>query len=356
MTEASSMCLATGKRVAIVGSGNWGSAVARIVATNVKGMADYENIVKMWTFEEVVEGRKLTEIINEKHENVKYLPGVALPETVVACADLVEGCKDADVLVFVVPHQFLPRVLDSLKGKVKSGAVGLSLIKGLEVGPEGPKLLSEMIETSLALPPVAVLMGANVAADVVQDNFVEATMACRDENISRRLSPLFDCPSFRIQTVTDVTSVELCGAVKNVIAMGGGFCDGLDLGTSTKAAILRKGMVEMAHLCQKYNSEFSFELMMESCGVADVIATSFGGRNRRCAEEFVRRTVAGRQDASWDKVEQDLLNGQKLQGLGTLDELVTCIDALDCAQEFPLFYRIHGISRRGQDVRSIVQW
>jgi glycerol-3-phosphate dehydrogenase (NAD+) len=215
-------------------------------------------------------------------------------------------------------------------------------------------LLSDMITSELSLP-VAVLMGANVARDVVQDAFVEATLACQDASLSQELAKIFDCPSFRIQTTTDVTSVELCGAVKNVIAMGGGFCDGLDMGPSTKAAILRRGMVEMAGLCQKFSKEFDYTIMMESCGVADVIATSFGGRNRRCSEEYVRRKLSG-NEFTWKDIERDMLNGQKLQGLGTLDELVECIDNLGCKEEFPLIDRIYGISRRDEPPASIVSW
>ena len=121
------------KRVAIVGSGNWGSAIARTVASNIKTIDSFEDEVKMWTFEEQIDGKNLTDIINNENENVKYLPGIKLPKTVRACPDLVESCEDADILVFVVPHQFLPRVLDNMKDKIKSDAVGISLIKGLNI-------------------------------------------------------------------------------------------------------------------------------------------------------------------------------------------------------------------------------
>lgn len=353
---ATSLAVAgNGKRVAIVGSGNWGSAIARTVATNVANLDGYVDEVKMWVYEEEIEGRKLTEIINEDHENVKYLPGIKLPRTVRACPDLLDGCADADVLVFVVPHQFLPHVLNDLKGHVKGGAIAVSLIKGLEVGANGPQLLSSMIQDALGLPPVAVLMGANVANDVVKDDFVEATLACRDAHVSQSLKPIFDSSSFRIQTATDVASVELCGAVKNVIAMGGGFCDGLDLGTSTKAAILRLGLQEMARLCKKFSPDFCMDLMMESCGVGDLIATSFGGRNRRCSSEYARRKCET-GSADWVEIEKEMLNGQKLQGLGTLDEVVACLDHLGWRDEFPLIYRIHGIARQGLDPKTIVKW
>jgi glycerol-3-phosphate dehydrogenase (NAD+) len=83
----------------------------------------------MWVYEEEVEGGKLSEIINTRHENVKYLPGKKLPENVRAVTDLLKTCEDADILIFVVPHQFVNRICDQLKGKLKKGAIAISLIK-----------------------------------------------------------------------------------------------------------------------------------------------------------------------------------------------------------------------------------
>ena len=349
---ALSMAGLSKKRVAIVGSGNWGSAIARTVAKNVVEMDDYEDEVKMWTFEELVDGRNLSEIINSENENVKYLPGIKLPKSVVAVPDLVDSCNDADVLVFVVPHQFLPRVLDTMKDNIKSDAVGISLIKGLNIDENGPNLLSTMIQKKLGLSSVAVLMGANVAADVVKDDFVEATLGCPDIDVGNGLKPIFDCPTFRITCISDVPTVEICGAVKNVIAMGGGFCDGMGLGTSTKAAVLRRGLVEMCELCKKLSSSFNYATVLESCGVADVIATSFGGRNRKCAAEYARLRCEG-LPASWETIETEILGGQKMQGLGTLDEVIQWIDTLGCQSDFPLIYNIYGISRKDAALDSL---
>merc|ERR1711980_86579 len=103
----------------------------------------------MWVFEEMVNGRKLSEIINAVHENMKYLPGHKLPENVLAIPDLVEAARDADILVFVIPHQFVAKVCDTIKGKIKADAVGISLIKGVDEGPDGLKLISDVIQEKL---------------------------------------------------------------------------------------------------------------------------------------------------------------------------------------------------------------
>ena len=118
------------KKVCIVGSGNWGSAIARLVGANTARFPDrFVSDVNMWVFEEMVEGRKLTEIINTEHENVKYLPGRALPPNIIAVPDISDAALDADILIFVLPHQFISRACSPLKGKLKAGATGLSLIK-----------------------------------------------------------------------------------------------------------------------------------------------------------------------------------------------------------------------------------
>lgn len=124
------------EKVCIVGSGNWGSAIATLVGRNCERLPYFENTVNMWVYEEdvVVDGveqQKLTEVINSRNENVKYLPGVRLPANIVAVADLKEACRDATLLIFVLPHQFLPKLLPIIRASAHSSCRGVSLIKGL---------------------------------------------------------------------------------------------------------------------------------------------------------------------------------------------------------------------------------
>jgi glycerol-3-phosphate dehydrogenase (NAD+) len=123
-------------KVCIIGSGNWGSAIATLVGRNCERLPFFESQVNMWVFEEMVEledgsQKKLTEIINSRHENVKYLPGIPLPSNVVATPDLAEACRDATLLIFVLPHQFLPRLLPVIRESAHPTCRGVSLIKGL---------------------------------------------------------------------------------------------------------------------------------------------------------------------------------------------------------------------------------
>jgi glycerol-3-phosphate dehydrogenase (NAD+) len=120
----------------------------------------------MWVFEELVEGKKLTEIINTKHENIKYLPGIKIPENIIAVPDPIETVKDASVLVFVTPHQYLASLCEKLQPYVNpTKTIGVSLVKGMYVDEHGPVLCSDMISSKLGID-CSVLMGANVADEV----------------------------------------------------------------------------------------------------------------------------------------------------------------------------------------------
>jgi glycerol-3-phosphate dehydrogenase (NAD+) len=147
-------------KVCIVGSGNWGTTIAKVVAENTREHADlFEREVQMWVYEEEVQvskdskhfdagsnqRKKLTQLINDLHENVKYLPNIPLPDNIVANPDLVDAVKDATVLVFNLPHQFIAKTCDTIRGKIMPFARGISCIKGLEVTEEKCELFSDWI-------------------------------------------------------------------------------------------------------------------------------------------------------------------------------------------------------------------
>ncbi|CAE8606690.1 unnamed protein product, partial [Polarella glacialis] len=161
------------------------------------------------------------------YENVKYLPGIELPQNLQAEPSAVAAVKGANILVFVLPHKFLPKLLDSLQGAILPDAVAVSLIKGyLEVNREDATLRTgtQTISEKLGIN-CAVLNGANVASDVAHDQFAEATLGCAEEEQALVLSRLFNAPQFSVRTSPDVLGVELFGGLKNVVALAAGFCD-----------------------------------------------------------------------------------------------------------------------------------
>ncbi|KGL73795.1 Glycerol-3-phosphate dehydrogenase 1-like, partial [Tinamus guttatus] len=298
-----------------------GSAIAKIIGSNVQKSNRFDPVVKMWVFEEIINGRKLSEIINSEHENVKYLPGYKIPKNVarapawVAVPDVAEAASGADVLVFVLPHQFIGRICEQIAGQIKPGAFGISLIKGIDEGPEGLRLISDIIREKLDIE-ISVLMGANIAKEVAEEKFCETTIGCKNEKQGQIFKELLQTPNFRITVVDDCDTVEICGALKNIVAVGAGFCDGLDFGDNTKAAVIRLGLMEMVAFAKMFcRGPVSIATFLESCGVADLITTCYGGRNRKVAEAFART------GKSIEELENEMLNGQKLQGPQTSVEV-----------------------------------
>lgn len=327
-------------RVSVIGSGSWGSVAAKLVAFNTLNLSSFHDEVKMWVFEETLQsGEKLTDAINRTNENVKYLPGIKLGKNVIADPDLDNAVKDANMLVFVTPHQFIDNICKSLVGKVRSDAEAISLIKGMEVKIEGPCLISTYISEQLGIN-CSVLMGANLASEIAEEKFSEATVGYgNNREIAEQWVQLFTTPYFMVTPVQDVEGVELCGTLKNVVAIAAGFVDGLDMGNNTKAAIIRFGLREMREFCKLLFSSVKDDTFFESCGVADVITTCFGGRNRKVAEAFARN--GGKR--SFDELEAEMLQGQKLQGVTTVREVYEVLRHRGLLELFPLFATVHEI-------------
>ena len=163
------------KRVGVIGSGNWGTTAARLIAENVQRLDDFDDTVKMWVFDEKVHGESLVKIINTAHENVKYLPGYSLPETLVAYPNVLDVVKTCNYLVFVFPHQFLESTLKEIEGHLVKGAVGLSLIKGVTFHDGEIELVPDTIERVLNIK-CGGLMGANIANDIASKDYCETTV------------------------------------------------------------------------------------------------------------------------------------------------------------------------------------
>eukprot|EP00920_Eleutheroschizon_duboscqi_P024528 GHVT01060916.1.p1 GENE.GHVT01060916.1~~GHVT01060916.1.p1 ORF type:complete len:201 (-),score=39.84 GHVT01060916.1:468-1070(-) len=157
-------------------------------------------------------------------------------------------------------------------------------------------------------------------------------------------------PYFRVSGVPDVAGVEVCGAVKNVVALAAGFCDGLGLGTNTKSAIIRLGVEEVKLFATMFFDGITQETFFESCGLADVITTCFGGRNVRCAKEFV--VHGGRK--TWEQIETEFLDGQKLQGTLTTKEIYEVLEANGVTKMFPLFKATYRVAFEGAPPSTIL--
>lgn len=281
------------------------------------------------------------------------MPGFKIPENVIAVPNLREAAKDASILIFVIPHQFLPAALAQLQSaKLADGCRAVSLIKGLCEDASKCEPVSRVISNALGGMEVSVLMGANIANEVAREQFCESTLGVRSKEGALLLCKLFnDQRSFRVSPVEDVYGVELCGALKNVVALAAGFVDGLlESGCSdnAKAAVVRIGLGEMRRFISILHPETKAETIFESCGIADLLTTCYGGRNRRIAQEHAACGGA----RSIEELERDLLNGQRLQGPSTAAHVYRKLKQLNQAEEFPLFSVVHRICAGEESVRN----
>jgi glycerol-3-phosphate dehydrogenase (NAD+) len=349
-------------QVCVIGSGNWGSTAAKIIGENIlTGEASrfFAPEVRMWVFEEEVKQangsmRKLSEIINVDHQNVKYLPGIRLPNNVKAVPDLKEAVEGSHVLIWVLPHQFIPRTANSVKDVIHPKAISVSMVKGgVDIAKDGLKLCSETI-AEIVGHSVSVIMGANVANEVARGDFCEATVGATDAMTGAVHQMCFNSKSFSVNVVDEVASVELCGAIKNVVALAAGFTDGLGMGSNTKAAVVRLGLKEMEAFIRHFYPKTSTHVFSESCGVADLITTCFAGRNRKCAEAFAASRIEGKS-REWADIEAELLGGQKLQGVLTAEEIYPLIELHGLEAQLPLICATYRIACKGAHPKGLLE-
>jgi len=263
-------------KVAVLGNGSWGTAFSMV-------LADAGAAVLLW-------GRRaeLAATINGAHENPDYLPGIALPESIVATADPAQALDLAQVVVLAVPSQTLRENLTRWSALLPEGAVLVSLMKGIELGTT--RRMSEVIaETTGAGPDrIAVVSGPNLAKEIAQRQPAASVVACADEAVAEKLQQVCLTGYFRPYTNTDVVGVELGGAVKNVIALAVGMAKGMGMGDNSQASIITRGLAEITRLGLAQGADAA--TFAGLAGVGDLVATCMSplSRNRTFGENLGR--------------------------------------------------------------------
>lgn len=263
-------------RVAVIGAGSWGTALA-VHASR----AGHE--VLLWAREpEVVEG------INRQHRNPLFLREVLLPEKVAATSSLAQAGSWAEVIFFVVPVQFARQVLRELRLHLSAHCAVVSASKGIEVG--SLQRMDELVAQELRLPldQFVALSGPTFAKEVAAGLPAAAVLAGQRAELVQQLQEAFSTPCLRLYRSADVVGVELAGALKNVIAIAAGMATGLGLGHNALAALLTRGLHEIARLGMRLGGQP--ETFRGLAGMGDLVLTCTGqlSRNRAVGERLGR--------------------------------------------------------------------
>ncbi len=253
-------------KVAVIGAGSWGTALAAAVLSN-----NFEQ-VSLWCRRE-----ELARAINHSRENEEYLPGVKIPENVIATASLQQAIEDKGLLVFSVPSAHLRGVSQAVCPLMSKADV-VNTAKGLE--PKTLQRLTEVLEEELGskAESVAVLSGPNHAEEVGLGMPSATVIAGPDADSAMRLQDAFITPNFRVYTNTDVIGVELGGALKNIIALAAGVADGMGFGDNTKAMLMTRGLFEMVRLGRALGADT--RTFSGLSGIGDLIATCTSKHSR----------------------------------------------------------------------------
>ena len=258
-------------RAAVLGTGSWGTTFAAV-------LADAGCEVALW-------GRRgdICQEISAHHRNEEYLPGVRLPDAVRATTDAVEALRGADLVAVALPAQVVRATLEPLNGLVGPGTVVVSLMKGVELSSD--RRMSELLGEVLGVPDerLAVVSGPNLAREIAQRQPTATVVASTSVATARRVAQACASSYFRPYTNTDVVGVELCGAVKNVIAVAVGIAQGSGFGFNTMATVVTRGLVEITRLGLALGADA--ETFAGLAGMGDLVAT--------CASPLSRNHALG---------------------------------------------------------------
>ncbi len=258
-------------KCAVVGAGAWGTALADLLRRN-------GHDVNVWAFEPDV-----AESIRETRENKRFLKGNKLAPGIAASNDLAAVLNGANLVVFATPSQVLRAIASKAAECFPNGAPSIVATKGLEMGTFA--LMTDVVRTEIPQSPVVALSGPSFAVEVVRCLPTAVVIASENSAAAATAQKTFNSPYFRTYTHNDVIGVELGGALKNVMAVATGVCDGLGLGFNARAALITRGLAEMTRLGVALGADA--RTFAGLAGVGDLVLTCTGSlsRNREVGVE-----------------------------------------------------------------------
>ncbi|AWK73214.1 MULTISPECIES: NAD(P)H-dependent glycerol-3-phosphate dehydrogenase [Rhodococcus] len=319
-------------KAAVLGAGSWGTAFAKV-------LADAGTDVTMWA-----RRAEVAESIAGRHENVDYLPGVALPSTLTATDDAAAALDGADFVVLAVPSQSLRSNLAEWSPMIGEDATLLSLAKGIETGTL--MRMSQVIVQVTGADPgrVAVLSGPNLAREIAIEQPAATVIACTDSTRALALQKASATGYFRPYTNSDVIGCEIGGACKNVIALACGMAAGSGLGDNTIASIITRGLAEIIRLGVALGAKPT--TLAGLAGVGDLVAT--------CSSPLSRNRSFGERLGQGGSMEtaQEATHGQVAEGVKSCSSVRALASSYDV--EMPLTDAVHRVCHEGLVVQDAI--
>ncbi|MCQ4119277.1 NAD(P)H-dependent glycerol-3-phosphate dehydrogenase [Rhodococcus tibetensis] len=319
-------------KAAVLGAGSWGTAFAKV-------LADAGTDVTMWA-----RRAEVAETIAGRHENVDYLPGVALPPTLTATDDAAAALDGADFVVLAVPSQSLRSNLEVWSPMIGEDATLLSLAKGIETGTL--MRMSQVIVQVTGADPgrVAVLSGPNLAREIAIEQPAATVIACTDSTRALALQKASATGYFRPYTNSDVIGCEIGGACKNVIALACGMASGIGLGDNTIASIITRGLAEIIRLGVALGAKPT--TLAGLAGIGDLVAT--------CSSPLSRNRSFGERLGQGGSMEtaQAATHGQVAEGVKSCSSVRALASSYDV--EMPLTDAVHRVCHEGLVVQDAI--
>lgn len=252
------------KKISVLGAGSWGTALAMLLDEN-------GHEVTIWSIDE-----KEVEMLSKEQEQKDKLPGIRLSERIQVTNSLEEAMKGRDILVFAVPSVFVRSTARSAAPYYEKGQIIIDVAKGIE--EKTLMRLSEIIEDEIPGSIVCVLSGPSHAEEVARRIPTTVVIGAKDHSMAKDLQHVFSNGWFRVYTSPDILGIELGGALKNVIALAAGICDGLEYGDNTKAALITRGIAELSRLGVAMGGKP--ETFSGLSGIGDLIVTCTSSHSR----------------------------------------------------------------------------
>lgn len=315
--------------VGVLGGGNWGTSLSILLSRASQN-------VKLWEF-----FPERAEAMRKWRENKIFLPGVIIPEDIFISSNLDEIVKDCSVIFLVVPSHLLRSLLSSLKNIDFSPDILVSAIKGIET--DSLLRISEIVENEMSwdLSKFAVISGPSIAVEAVCGIPTAVVSASKDISVAKRVQKILTQKSFRVYTSDDVIGVELGGALKNIIAIASGICDGLGFGDNSRGALITRGLAEITRLGVALGAKH--QTFAGLSGMGDLVTT--------CSSRYSRNHRVGEEIAKGKGLNEILANlGMVAEGVNTTRAARAL--ANKCKIEMPITEEVYQVLFCGKDPKD----